>query len=178
MGKTGRNGWEDLRFKIQDLKHLIVLVLISCFLPLFSLSQVQIVKFDFLEDVMHSPNDTTYVINFWATWCNPCVKELPYFKKLRENYLDKKVSVILLSMDFRRDAHTRVEALVAKNNIKNRVLILDEPDYNSWIGKVDSSWSGAIPATLICKGKVKEFYEKEFTSYLELDNIVKPLIVK
>jgi thiol-disulfide isomerase/thioredoxin len=155
---------------------LLTLCIMNCALCITSSAQVQVVKFDYLDKIMHSNNDTTYVINFWATWCNPCVKELPYFKKLREDYLDKKVSVILLSMDFRRDAHTRVESIVAKNNIKNRVLLLDETDYNSWIDKVDSSWSGAIPATLICKGKVKVLYQKEFTSYLALENIVKPFL--
>ena len=177
MGKAGRNGGTDIRVKSQETRQgLFFLFLASWILHLSSSAQVEIVKFNFLDGVMHSTNDTTYVVNFWATWCNPCIKELPYFKKLREDYLDKKVSVILLSMDFRKDAHTRVDALIAKNNIKNRVLLLDEPDYNSWIDKVDSSWSGAIPATLICKGKVKKFYQHEFSSYLELDSIVNPLI--
>jgi len=85
---------------------------------------------------------------------------------------------VLASLDFKREFETRLKPYVEKNKISAMVLLLDEPDYNSWIDKVDPSWSGAIPATVIIARGKKIFFEKEFTSYAELENTIKPLIQK
>jgi thiol-disulfide isomerase/thioredoxin len=155
----------------------LVLVLHVVFLSCnFSSAQVRIVKFPELEKMMKG-KDTTLIINFWATWCKPCVKELPHFEELQKNYSGKKVKFIFVSLDFKRELNTRVIPFVTKNKLEGEVVLIDEPDYNSWIDKIHPDWSGAIPATLIIDEKQqKHFYEKEFTSYFELEKIVKPLI--
>ena len=135
--------------------------------------QVRVIKFNTLDSLLKLDNDTTYVINFWATWCKPCVQELPCFEELKENYSKKKLKVIYVSLDFKKDLHSRVEYFLEKNGIKFHVLLLDELNYNNWIDQVDKSWSGAIPATAIHRGKIKKFYEQEFTSYFELEKALK-----
>jgi thiol-disulfide isomerase/thioredoxin len=140
--------------------------------------EVEIIRKSQLDALM-SPsnvNDTSYVINFWATWCKPCVKELPYFEKLNRKYEDKKVRVILISLDFKRNLDSHLISFIRKNNIQSEVVLLDEPDYNSWINDVSSEWSGAIPATVFIKGSsgIKNFHEKEFT-YDELVTELKKL---
>ena len=65
---------------------------------------------------------------------------------------------------------------IQKNNIASTVLLLDEPDYNSWIDKVSSAWSGALPATVILSKDKKLFFEKEFSSYQELEETLKPFL--
>ncbi len=141
-----------------------------------SFSQVRVIKFDEVEQLLKNKTDTTFILNFWATWCKPCVTELPYFEKLDSTYKSSRLHVVLVSLDFKRDFETRLKSFVERNKITSEVLLLDEPDYNSWINKVDSSWSGAIPATIIISENHKSFFEKEFTSYTELENTVKPLI--
>jgi thiol-disulfide isomerase/thioredoxin len=84
------------------------------------------------------------VINFWATWCGPCVKELPLFEQVSI----PNTKVTLINLDF-VEKLDRVDAFIARKSMKSEVLLLDEIDYNSWIEKVDKEWSGAIPATLI-----------------------------
>lgn len=126
---------------------------------------------------MNNHKDTTLVINFWASWCKPCIEEFPYFQQLAKNYSDKQVKVIFISLDFKREFETKLVPFVKNKNVQQQVLLIDEPDYNSWIDKVDNRWSGAIPATLIIdENGRKYFYEKEFASYLELEKIVKPII--
>jgi thiol-disulfide isomerase/thioredoxin len=140
-------------------------------------AQPRIIKFNIIDSLLHHNNsETVLVINFWATWCKPCVTELPYFEQLNKDYAASNVKVIFVSLDFKRQFESRLIPFVEKNNINAEVLLLDEPDYNSWIDKVDSSWSGAIPASAIITRNKKLFFEKEFTSYAELENIVKPLI--
>lgn len=113
------------------------------------ISPLKIIKFEDLQHTMNKANDSTLVVHFWATWCKPCIEELPHFEELAQEYRTKKVIFLLVSLDFVNDIHTKVEPFLLKNSIKSQVVVLDEPDYNSWIESIDKEWSGAIPATLI-----------------------------
>ena len=134
--------------------------------------KVPVYNFKDFEPILHKNNDTTYVINFWATWCKPCVKELPYFEELQTTYETEKVKVILTSLDMESQIDSKLKPFIIKNNIKSKVVVLDDPDANAWISKIDSSWSGAIPATLIYKNNKKKFYEQSFT-YKSLEGALK-----
>jgi thiol-disulfide isomerase/thioredoxin len=156
----------------------ILIFILSCFVQLSftSSAQVREVKFNTIDSLLHLSPEMPIVINFWATWCKPCVQELPYFEELHKNYSASGVKVVMVSLDFKKDLESRVKPFVQKNNLASEVLLLNEPDYNSWINRVDSSWSGAIPATVIISKGKKEFFEKEFSSYSELENSIKPHI--
>lgn len=111
--------------------------------------KVKIIKFEDLRKMMNHVSDTTLVVHFWATWCKPCVEELPNFEKLSREYATKKIRFVMVSMDFPKDINEKVIPFVTKNNINSEVVLLDEPDYNAWIDDVDKEWLGTIPATLI-----------------------------
>jgi thiol-disulfide isomerase/thioredoxin len=110
---------------------------------------------DFAPLLAQTQNDTTYVINFWATWCAPCVKELPYFEKLHQGMAAQKIKVILEQRQF----SASVAALVDSRQ-------------NQWIDKIDSSWSGAVPATLVYRGSQRQFKEGEFENFEDLQQFV------
>lgn len=127
--------------------------------------KIPIYSFNQIEPLFNPAvnNDTVYIFNFWATYCAPCIKELPHFEKINQEYTDKRVKVILVSLDFKSQIKSRVIPFLHRRNISSKVVVLSDPDANAWIDKVSPNWSGAIPATLIVKGSRKEFYEKEFT---------------
>lgn len=131
-------------------------------------------KFDAFEKAIIKEDDTTYVINFWATWCAPCIKELPYFEKLHTE--NPKVKVILVSLDSRKDLEKKLIPFVYRKKITAQVVLLSDKEYNAWLDKIDASWSGAIPATLILNGKRKLFAEREFESFTELNDYVNAFI--
>jgi thiol-disulfide isomerase/thioredoxin len=131
--------------------------------------RVGLITLDQLYDRVDRGGDTLYVINFWATWCAPCVKELPNFEKLSKDYKNKNLRVLLVSMDFKSKLDTTVIPFIRKIGIKNEVLILNETDPQIYINRIDSSWSGALPATLMIKYNKRKFFEKDFT-YSELQN--------
>lgn len=138
---------------------LICLSLIS-----YSLSaQVKLLTLDELDKRIAAGKDTTYVVNFWATWCGPCVAELPNFEKLRVANLKKPVKVLLISVDFKSKLQKEVIPFVIKNQLKTEVFLLNETDQQKYIERVDLKWTGAIPATLFVKDKIRRFYEQEFT---------------
>jgi len=169
---------------------LILILLISCKpedkkeensvprpLKTYSEGNISVNSYTFsaLEHFLKKDNDTTYVVNFWATWCVPCVEELPNFEKLNATYQDKKVKVLLVSIDFPKMAESKLLPFIKEKNLKSDVVLLNDPDANSWINKVDSTWSGAIPATVIYKKDKRQFYEKSFT-YEELETEVKKFL--
>lgn len=138
--------------------------------------EVPILNFAQFEPLLNQNNDTTYVINFWATWCAPCVRELPYFEELNDVYADEKVRVILVSLDFKRQITKKLLPFIEKHALESEVIVLVDPDANSWINKVSPDWSGAIPATMVYNASERKFYEQSFHSFQELNAIVKPLI--
>lgn len=123
-----------------------------------------------LEKAVLNDKNTTYVVNFWATWCAPCIKELPYFEKL--NSENKQVKVVLVSLDFKDQFESKLVPFLKKKSIKSEVVLLTDKDYNSWLPKVDNEWSGSIPATLIIKNGKKTFAERVFSDYEELNQFV------
>jgi thiol-disulfide isomerase/thioredoxin len=124
-----------------------------------------------LEPLLHNNNDTTYIINFWATWCIPCRKELPVFERIHLEYQNQPVKVLLVSLDFPGEIASSLIPFLKKNNITADVVLLNDPNSNSWINKIDSSWTGSIPATLVYNKKSRAFYEKDF-DYETLNKII------
>lgn len=134
-------------------------------LKVYSNNNVSVKAYDFkgLEPLFKQKNDSIYVINFWATWCQPCVEELPYFEQINTNYKDKKVKVVLVSLDMKNQIERKLLPFMNGKKLQSEVLLLSDPDANSWIPKVDATWSGAIPATVIYNKDKSMFYERSFT---------------
>ena len=131
-------------------------------------TEIEVYDFDQLDSLLSSNTDKTLVVNFWATWCKPCIKELPYFEAAQTKYKED-IRVILVSLDFPEKLESQLIPFVNDHAIRSQVVLLNDPYENEWIPKVDTTWSGAIPATLIIKGAKRIFYEKSFTQE-ELEN--------
>ena len=129
-------------------------------------------KYEQLEKELLLPKDTCYVVNFWATWCAPCVKELPYFEAFAKEIQGKKIKVILVSLDFKNQVQTKLVPFLTNNNYTVKVVVLADKDYNTWLPMVDPEWSGAIPATLLVQGKRKFFAEQSFENAKELQDFI------
>ncbi len=140
-----------------------ILILVFSFCTQVSLAQkAELVSLDKLQTLMASTDQPVQIINFWTTWCAPCVKELPLLEKLNRERNDVKVTLVSMDMDLDPNPE-KVYKFISRKNIQSRVVILNERDPNSWINKIDTSWSGALPATLIVNstsGK-RRFWERE-----------------
>ena len=126
---------------------------------------IETYNFSELESFLHKKDDKLYVVNFWATWCKPCVEELPYLLKLSE---EKDVELILVSLDLPNMKESQLKPFLQKHNITEKVILLDDPNSNAWIPKVDENWQGAIPATKIYKNDNSKFIARPFRNYEEL----------
>ena len=141
-----------------------------------SSTKIPIYDFDSLEPLLYTKTNTTHIINFWAMWCAPCVKELPVFEQYQKDH--PEVEVLLVSLDFPEDIETKLKPFLKKKGIATRVVLLDDPDANSWIDKIDPNWSGAIPFTIIFNNKERAFYERAFENSedlkQEINNTIHP----
>ena len=146
---------------------LVVLLMVSCKEESKEITFTE-VDYNGLEKVLNKQNNKTYVVNFWATWCAPCVKELPYFERINKQYKDKNVEVVLVSLDFPKHFDTKLKNFINEKQLQSELYALNDMDSNYWIPKVNKDWSGAIPATLIYNSNKREFFEQAF-EYEELE---------
>jgi len=141
---------------------LIITLILLAYLPTAAQPADQI-KLKDLQQVINKPSDKVQVINFWATWCAPCVKEIPLFEQL--NRTNKEIQVTLVSMDYDLDPNPeKVYRFISRKNLQSKVVILAERNPNSWIDKIDKSWkNGTLPATLILNSKTgkRKFIQQE-----------------
>jgi len=129
-------------------------------------------EFDALEKMFQLSGDSIHIINFWATWCKPCVAELPYFEAYLAENNDKNIKMTLVSLDMVRQVESKLVPFLNEQGIKSDVVLLADNKMNDYIDKVDPSWEGSIPATLIVYPDGRAFYEQEFHSITELTNII------
>lgn len=133
-----------------------------------SVRKVEVATLDIggLKVLLANKSDTIYVVNFWATWCKPCVAELPSFVSAANQFKGQPVKIQLISLDFLSDFQ-KVKALLGKPKYAPlNSLLMTNIDYDSWINLVSPEWGGAIPATLIfnnAKGK-RKFIGNELTA--------------
>ena len=69
----------------------------------FAAPQVQEVSLEQLQANTIQNNDTLYVVNFWATWCKPCVAEMPYLEEAQKKFANNKVKVVFVSLNYTRE---------------------------------------------------------------------------
>ena len=135
----------------------IAILCVACFAKAQNIPAYKVT--DLMDRV--SNKDTLYIVNFWATWCGPCVKELPEFSKLAKHYEGQPVKILLVSCDFKTDYPKKLVSFIRKKKLAHEVAWLNETDANYFIPKIDNRWQGSIPATLIINSRndYKNFFE-------------------
>lgn len=101
-----------------------------------------------LQAVIRENPDTLYILNFWTTWCRPCVAELPYLQAAAQELQDSlPVRIWLISLDFPPEGPRAAAALLHRKGITLPAFWLEEKDPNSWIPHLNPNWDGSIPYT-------------------------------
>lgn len=131
---------------------------------------IPVYNFDSLEGLLYSEGEKIHIVNFWAMWCAPCVKEMPIIQEYEKNNPD--VEVLLVSLDFPKDIETKLKPFLKEKGINSKVVVLDDPDANSWIDKVNPEWSGAIPFTILFNNKNRSYHERAFKDLKDFENEV------
>lgn len=143
------------------MKSIVLALLWYCASPL--MAQVKTVKLDALTSILNNNQDSVYVVNFWATWCKPCIEELPYFEEAHSTFSKQNVRIILVSLDSPSELDRVLLPFVKKKKLKSHILLLDEHNPNEWIDVIEPKWTGSLPATIIQNNRLKKrvFFEKQ-----------------
>jgi thiol-disulfide isomerase/thioredoxin len=137
-------------------------------LPAFN-DEIEVFEvYDELQSLIDGNSEKTLVINFWATTCPPCLKEMPHFSELQNNFDTEEVKVLLISLDEMKHMDSRVIPFVERHEITPEVILLGDQNYSAWTDEIDPSWFGALPATLILKGEKRNFRFGAYETYQEL----------
>jgi thiol-disulfide isomerase/thioredoxin len=143
-----------------------------------ALSQkAKVVKWLEVEKILAEKSDSLTVINFWATWCKPCVLEIPHFETVRKKMKDKPVRFRYISLDFKDQKKTKLDPFISKKMEGSTVWLLDETNYDLWINKIDPAWEGTIPVTVLLNNskKIRKFVAREI-SETELEQLIQTLL--
>lgn len=147
-------------------KFVLALCLIYFFAEAaYSQQKISEWKITDVENHIAQNKDAILVINFWATFCKPCVAEIPSFIEVCNRYKDKKVSLLLISLDLPSFYPKKIAAFAAKHHFNTPISWLNESNADYFCPKVDAKWSGSIPATLIINTKngKRIFFEEEIS---------------
>ncbi|MBL7746856.1 MAG: redoxin domain-containing protein [Chitinophagaceae bacterium] len=138
--------------------------------------EVRRVKITDLEKII-AESKTPLIINMWATWCKPCIEEIPYFQEEALAHSKDSLQLLLVSLDFKEAFPNNIKTFAGKRNITASILWLDETDADYFCPKIDPKWSGAIPATLFINNKkgYRKFAEDQL-SHEELKREIMALL--
>jgi thiol-disulfide isomerase/thioredoxin len=163
------------------MKKLILLLLISALSAELIVAQKKntenykgAIKYEDYQKLINKNDQVLYVINFWATWCSPCVEELPAFMEVNKQFSSvKNFKMILISLDSKREVESELLPFLISKNIKADVYLMDDiKRMNYWIPAIDKNWTGSIPATFIYQnGKKLFFAEKQLNQQILIQTI-------
>jgi thiol-disulfide isomerase/thioredoxin len=159
----------------------ISLIIFSLFVYFFIKAQsIPAWKITDVANYYNKKNDSIYIINFWATFCKPCVAEIPYLQSITKKYAGQKVKLLLVSLDLPAFYPRKIESFAKKNNFTADIVWLNESDADHFCPVIDKKWSGSMPATIfvnaatgykkfIESGMSEEMFEKELRNAIRKD---------
>jgi thiol-disulfide isomerase/thioredoxin len=137
------------------------IIIIFCFLIAFNFyansQTIQKVKISDVKKMIDT-SQSPLIVNFWASWCKPCVEEIPWFEKIVSENKNSGIKLLLVSLDFEDDYPKALTNFVKKKEYKSEVVWLNETDANYFCNVINKKWEGNIPASVFVNNK-KQFYE-------------------
>lgn len=137
-------------------------------------TEVELIQYEELLKKIHRNDDVVYIANFWATWCKPCIEELPDFMEVNNKYKNNpKFKMYLVSIDFPKKVEQLVIPFIEKNKVTAEVILLDDSKrMDEWINAVSPQWSGSIPATAIYKNNQQIHFTEGTLNQTQLEKII------
>lgn len=120
---------------------------------------VRAVNAEEMQALLKRDGKRPLLVNYWATWCDPCRDEFPDLVKIDRDYRAKGLDFIAITLDDLVDIKTAVPKFLLEMNAKMPVYLLNVADPEPAINLVDSNWSGALPATFLYDNRGKVVYK-------------------
>jgi thiol-disulfide isomerase/thioredoxin len=124
--------------------------------------KLELIDEDNLKELLANKTDKVRVINLWATWCGPCVNELPEFVDINRMYRQREFEFITISAD-KVEKKANALAMLKKLQASNTNYLFNSEDKYKLIELIDPEWQGALPYTLLIEPGGKILYRKQGT---------------
>ena len=160
------------------MKKLLLFGYLSALGVVLTAQDIPHIKAAQLSAWKNADTDTVLVLNFWATWCAPCVEELPYFEELYRKHAGADLQIWMVSLDFKSKLEKQFIPFLQQRQMKMEMILLSDQDADSWIPRVYPSWQGTLPATLIVHNGQRAFHAEQFANYEQLENFVLSFLKK
>ena len=146
------------------MRIVYTLLLALALAPVLAQPTVKKIKITDLEQLI-AQSDHPLIVNFWATFCVPCCKEIPYFQRTVAGYKDQQVELILVSLDLPDYYPARIAVSAKERGFTVPLFWLDETDAHYFCPKVDPRWTGGIPCSLFIDNKThyRRFFDRQLT---------------
>ena len=146
----------------------------------FVMPEVPVLRYENLLDILSQDlGDTVTLVNFWATWCQPCIKELPHFHELVAELKAKNAPIkfVMVSIDKASELEPSVSPFLEKNQYGHTQFLLDDNGrMNEWIPKINTNWEGEIPATAVYKNGQQQAFISGMISKAQLNDLLAPYL--
>jgi thiol-disulfide isomerase/thioredoxin len=155
----------------------VLIIVLMCGLTVVrAQGPVQKIRITELQDYI-AKSDHPLIVNFWATFCVPCNKEIPYFQRMVGRYKDQGVELILVSLDLPDYYPAKIDAFARKQGYAAKILWLNETNADYFCPKVDPRWSGGMPSSLFIDNKTRyrRFFDRQLTE-AQVDLEIKKMI--
>ncbi|MBX3238433.1 MAG: TlpA family protein disulfide reductase [Chitinophagaceae bacterium] len=147
------------------MKKLLFVLLVGMISNVEAQQEVEVLKFEDLKEKIKKDENKTLLINFWATWCVPCIEEMPLLMEMNEQFRNHpEFKMLLVSLDSKKSLG-KLQGFLAKHKIDAEVVLLDDNKrMNEWIPAMDSQWQGNLPSTFVYhRGRKVAFIDGEVT---------------
>jgi thiol-disulfide isomerase/thioredoxin len=154
---------------MKKLFQILILLIFNLLFTNIQAQNVTIISSDSVLNLtkMKVDSNSTYIINFWATWCKPCVEELPYFKQIDTTLNDSNYHFVFISFDQVRSIKS-VSKFVKMMELPGEHGLIEVENMNKFINSVSEDWSGGIPLTIVINKDGTKFHEAAFDTYKSL----------
>jgi len=154
-------------------------ITLGCLITLSFSGTAQEIKKIKVKDLQAYIQESTHplIVNFWATYCSPCIEEIPYFQNAVSKNKDKDIELLLVSLDLPGYFPEKIAAFAQDKAFKSPIIWLNETNADYFCPMIDKRWSGGIPASLFVNNKThfRKFFERQLTEP-QLEETIKEML--